>query len=495
MNLLDLPEELLVLCCEQIELKPVGIRVLRALRLTCKRLESVATKRIFSNLHMAPWTESANKARAILEDKRLMPLVTSISIEASLDDDNIKNDLGISWEVPDWCRGDEGYENDAEHEIDTNGVISTTFKDMLWDIGLFTNLRRFELRFNWAVWDEERDDYGGHDVIESTEYRAALLRNVLAALNHPRHPADKVHSLSIINLHDLSNYDILQSDDFKAVLSRLDTLKLSIASEYDDAAPENSIGIPDRHRFFGKDLLEFWLAPVSQNLVNLKLYGSCYWGYIPKCDFRGLQFPRLRRLALGNMTFTHDWQLDWILSHGQTLESLTLDDCPIVHDAKVYYPLDSERNVELSDDYQLDWSYEGQHVWSYPARWHDYFDKMASGLPRLCRFAIGHGPWNNYVGEDAVTEAFEAAARLEAKLDDTRYVIFHSGTGPSQWIEPEKNSYFDPEIGQQVEAMVYDCCWDDDDEPPLPEFPGCGKRDQEALDGLLEKVKGRNLGR
>lgn len=40
-------------------------------------------------------------------------------------------------------------------------------------------------------------------------------------------------------------------------------------------------------------------------------------------------FPNLRYLALGNHTFTQNWQVDWIISHGSSLVTLILEDCPI----------------------------------------------------------------------------------------------------------------------------------------------------------------------
>lgn len=38
---------------------------------------------------------------------------------------------------------------------------------------------------------------------EWTDYRETFFTKLLAALNHPEHPANKVHSLSIVHLQDL----------------------------------------------------------------------------------------------------------------------------------------------------------------------------------------------------------------------------------------------------------------------------------------------------
>lgn len=492
MNLFDLPDELLVLCCEHTDMLAA-----RALRSTCKRFVPLATKRLFSHVHLLPTTESAKKARAILEDRELMPLVTSISIQASLEDWDGNTDAHPDWDVPDVYANEPAYADDAEFGIEINGVLSKTFKDMLADVGLFKNLRRVELKFDWEVVGDSGDDSGNHK--EWREYREPFFKNVLGALNDSDHPADKVHSLSIRNLHDLTDYDIMRSEDFKAVISRLDSLELSIATEECSASPEREIEYAERHRFFGKDLIEFWLAPMQENLANLKIYSNCYWGYLPKCDFRPLHFPRLKTLAFGNMTFTHDWQIDWIVSHGATLQSLTLDDCPIVHDALMYNNLDSERCVKLQDDYSLQDG--GEHAaWTYPSRWHDYFRKLTAGLPRLRRFGVGHGPWDCGYSEDRATVPFEAAATLPAQLEAGRYVIFNGGIGPCQWIEPRAamDRYRDDDgIPKKITELEgqYDSCWDEDDDATPPSYPDCWDQDHEALDELMEAVNERRAGR
>jgi hypothetical protein len=307
MHFLELPEELIALCCKHIDSFTA-----RALRLTCKRLTPIATKNLLSHVHLLPTTESAKKARAILENEKLMPFVTVVSIKSSLE--NVTPDIWPVWDVPDdWRKDRPEYADETKHGLEINGVLSSAFKTMLDNIGLFKNLRRVELKFEWQVrglasWDDD----GNHK--ERTEYREPFLRNFFRALNHPEHPASKVQSLSICNLHDLSNHETLRSEDFKVVLSRVDNLELGIATEERKAGPEREIEYSERHQFFGTDLIDLWLAPVQHNLVNLKLYSNCYWGYLPKCDLRKLRFPRLKGLAFGRMTFTHDWQLPYFNS-------------------------------------------------------------------------------------------------------------------------------------------------------------------------------------
>ncbi|KAM0700435.1 hypothetical protein Q7P35_012156 [Cladosporium inversicolor] len=490
MNLLDLPEELLFLCCQHAD-----ISATRALRLTCKRMIRIATKGLFAHVHLLPTTASANKARVILENEDLMPLVTTISIRASLENHNSKK--RPTWGIPGWPEDNFDY-NGAIHGIEIDGLLSPTFKKMLNDIGLFKNLRRVDLKFDWEVKvDGSWDDSGNHK--ESQEYRDLFLQNFLRALNHPEHPASKVHGLSICNLQDLSDYEILGSEDFKSVLSRLDTLELNIATEERPTGRDQEIAYPERHQFFGADLVDLWLAPVQHNLVSLKLYSNCYWGYLPKCDLRKLHFPRLKRLALGKMTFTHDWQLDWILSHGQTLESLTLYDCPLVHDANVAQGMDSERYVTLHEG-TVDWDMDNERTWSYASRWHDYFRKMTTGLPHLQRFGMAHMPWGVDYYEttadggafyDCYRSAFETAAALPALLQGGRYFIFEWSY---QWVGPGGSHYgVYEDCTEKITELEgqYECGWEVDDEPPLPPYPDCWDRDQEAFDVFMAAVEAR----
>lgn len=481
MRLLDLPDELLVLCCDQVDTLAA-----KALRLSCTRFASLTSKRLYSRLQLLPTAASARKARAVLEDGRLNSLVTAISIQASLED--VDENLKPDWDVPVWRKHYPEYAEGVEHGIETNGVLAPEFKAVVDDVGRFRNLRRVEVKHDHvargAEWSNEER--------ESVEYREAFLKHVIRGLNHSDHPALQVDSLSICNLQNLTYHNVVQSDDFKAVLSRLRSLQLGIITEEHPSAPENEMNFPERHIFFGRDLLEHWLKPVQQKLVHLKLYSNCYWGYLPKCDLRGLHFPHLKSLAFGNMTFSHDWQLDWIVSHGGSLESLTLDDCPIIHDALTGQEIDAERYYILGDNVRLDQDCDHQFPWSYASRWHHYFRALRTGLPHLRHFGIGHGPWESLWEGVQLSAAFETAASLPAELLWSRYVVFDWGTGPSPWIEPEDWEGRDVPVNLNE---LYDLYWEDDDIGPNPSYPDCAGEDKKALDELVAAVEERRSGK
>jgi hypothetical protein len=111
-------------------------------------------------------------------------------------------------------------------------------------------------------------------------------------------------------------------------------------------------------------LPDVWLKPAQKNLTSLTIHSYDFWGYMPKADLRSAHFPDLRVLELANFAFTHDWKLDWILSHAKTLEELILDDCPTISYVYNYGEMDHEKYPE---DPRND--YGDDHMWEYPRTW------------------------------------------------------------------------------------------------------------------------------
>lgn len=80
MELLQLPEELLALCCSFAD--PMTSR---ALRLVCRRISPLATSRLFSRIYLEPTVASAAKVRHVLEHEKLRALVQTVTIRTSID--------------------------------------------------------------------------------------------------------------------------------------------------------------------------------------------------------------------------------------------------------------------------------------------------------------------------------------------------------------------------------------------------------------------------
>ncbi|PVH99865.1 hypothetical protein DM02DRAFT_487336, partial [Periconia macrospinosa] len=201
----------------------------------------------------------------------------------------------------------------------------------------FENLREFRLRFNCAC----INDYHRHfetEVAETIRFRTQVLLLAFETLARGIRSQTLPHfdTLTLENLQDSVSTTVYASKSFATVLSRIKKLHLSIATEYDEAAPEETIEKPACHKMFTHDLINRWLLPVQHHLTHLSIYGtSCLWGFYPFCDLRRTHFPYLQSLSLGNYTIAHTWQIDWILSHSSTLQELYLDYCPLLTIARL----------------------------------------------------------------------------------------------------------------------------------------------------------------
>lgn len=155
MQLLDLPNEILQLCCPGTDLDK--------LRLTCKRFAIMASKPLFAHVRLLPTTQSAAKLQSIIENESLAALVESITLQASTmgpgrcDEDEpapIWNvDLGVGTGSEDGRHNTDneyGIEPDdgCDEEFISERELSTIFKQTLHEIGRFSNLRSLELIYN-----------------------------------------------------------------------------------------------------------------------------------------------------------------------------------------------------------------------------------------------------------------------------------------------------------------------------------------------------------
>ena len=306
----------------------------------------------------------------------------------------------------------------------------------------FPNLSTVHIRFRDRFFNDETSGMNGRWMTEDTEFQIDVLKTVFATLNDKGSPTPKFRSLSIKNLQSNNDVEIRDSPDFKAVISRLAELHLAITAVDLGGYPENSIGLEAPHDFFKHGLLNSWLRPISGNLTHLMLHTNTYWGWTPAFDARVLHFPKLKYLALGNYTFAHDWQIDWITSQFPALETLVLRNCPIVF--YISYgeqpdlftlTISHEDHTEIlirESSKSLDNALCHHVHWVYNSRWHDFFPKLQVGLPSLTKFVYAHGEWlHTFDGGDAIDGDDEITSTLHHK----RYIAFHGGTGRSQWEE------------------------------------------------------------
>lgn len=135
------------------------------------------------------------------------------------------------------------------------------------------------------------------------------------------------------------------------------------------------------NRMFNSDLKSKWFEPLQPQLTHLTIStADCFWGFWPKCDLRVIYFPKLKSVSLGNFSFVHEWKFNWILSHGDTLEELLLDDCLIVTALAM---AETQPETTLCNFFK-----EVHH------RWYHVLLRFRVELPYLRHFALGCGNWD-----------------------------------------------------------------------------------------------------
>jgi hypothetical protein len=127
-----------------------------------------------------------------------------------------------------------------------------------------------------------------------------------------------------------------------------------------------------------KDLTKTWLGKSQNNLRELDLRFGSRVGFYPKLDLRDLLFRHLKVLKLSYITFTHQWQIDWICSHSPSLQNLSLEESPIIAQATTHMAVDYEG---YPDEDQL---FNGPPtVLTFHLRWSDVYEQFRTSLSEL----------------------------------------------------------------------------------------------------------------
>ncbi|KAL6233151.1 hypothetical protein BDW75DRAFT_252158 [Aspergillus navahoensis] len=368
----------------------------KALRLANRQLGAIGQYSIFQSLSVCPTEECYGRLESILKRADLVPHITKIYLN-TYDPRN-----------PPESQYDEGED-----------VASRLFSYLK----AMPRLKSVALRFHWECPDDLYDD-----VLQDESFRSEVMQEglkVLAAMPGLR-------DLALRDMYNVNETDPEAVENRNKILPMLRSLRLNItnvnrgmdgSSDYDRENPQ---------KFF-PELPSVWLRPCLSNLQHLTLYSSIYVGFYPKCDFRGLHFPNLKSLALGNHTFIHDSQLDWILSHAATLTGLYLDDCAIIHEAAVYTDPDRRCQTLLPPDaFRAHPHLPDRKVYtSYATRWADYFRAFKEKLVNLREFRYGHAPnwW------DDETTPFESEQKIRIGFGRESYMVFFHGILPSEYTK------------------------------------------------------------
>ncbi|KAJ0417585.1 hypothetical protein BJY00DRAFT_289237 [Aspergillus carlsbadensis] len=398
-GLSSLPTEILDRICSLVDFP-----TRKTLRLANQRLSTVGQRWVFDTAVVSPTDASCDRLDQVLKSTRLASYVTKIYLNTW----DLDNDI------------DDQYHQHEDAEEDTG--LQPRFWAILGRLEDFPRLQSVVLRFHQEC--DEDDEYS--DVPQSYDFRSAVMTRLMAVLAALPHPVQE------LALRDLQNINATGEEtvaNIQKVLGDLRSLRLNITN-----ISRGMSGSSDYHRDppqkFHSELPTFWLKPTMSTLEHLTLYSSLYIGFYPACDLRGIHFPGLKTLALGNHSFIHDSQLEWILSHGATLTELYMDDCVIVWEAGIYHQ-HCGPTLLPREAFHTHPDLPDQLYTTYNKRWADYFRAFETGLPKLQHFRFGHSPhwW------DDDTTPFEREADIEIGFHEECYAVFCDGFLPSEYMQ------------------------------------------------------------
>jgi hypothetical protein len=391
---------------------------LKSLRRVSKRFSGPATHELFSHIHVTGEWASQDRYNAILSSPELSKYVTDIHFGA----DDGTYDLYLFERYHEKIHY-QMLEADQRERIEAlKGIIKT-----ISDFPRFLNIHTIGLTFPPEVRARANSYLHRSQDPGTVEFQTGVLTTLFTSLL----PIANLRSLALQNLQNINDESLTSSSGFHSVLGRLTELRLRIATEQ----PFSMLyTLPYLTTFFSQ-LPPTWLSH-SPNLTSLSLSCDTYWGYIFGCDFRSLHLPNLKKLELGKYAISHDSQLNWIVSHGNTLEELVLKDVVILSYAYgLRYPtLESEHNeYALSND-----TFDTTHAWLHPHSWEDYFLKFKDELPKLKHFELNSD--------------LEGAGMVE-----NRYTAFYSGNpDPFTSLGQFVDSAAGQDYGDIFEGVLFD---------------------------------------
>ena len=385
MGFADLPNEILtIICCY------ISIPDLKTVRRLSQTFKPPATQRLFRVLILKPHLQSIQRWNNVFADTELQCLVKFAVIETFPD---------LYWDSND-------YEYiDGQYDKYKGWILPEGFIAAIGTLSQgFLKTCSIKIKFSRDVTNEPR--VSRITSAEPPTRRRMLLESVFTtlAIRSVNNELANVDVLKVSNLSNFTHDTIAVSNSFQMGMRVLKELHIQVRQDVDPVPSENEFDFPG-DSYFMPHLKSQWLEPIASQLTSLSLYFDEYWGVVPILELKGMKFPRLRSLALGNYTFGYEWQLDWLISL-TSLEILMLENCPILliiafFDLEMQtYGVDASgwRRVRLNN-MEAD-PYEGDEVFENPARWSRYFDRIR-GLPNLVEFGFGCADWSS--GADKVS--------------------------------------------------------------------------------------------
>ena len=511
------------------------VEVIKLLRLTCKQFEDICTDLLFETVSLHA---EQNAFQAHHGGSRTTRIRGAFSQADVREESDPRSSVSKFMEVVN--HGELGRKVrsvvlrttvDDEEASEGSDRMTEAWRDAVKSIDRFPHLSSVHIRFREQCHAEDERYYAW--VTEDEEFRTDVLLTTFKALSSQTSRANHLKTLSITNLQNINNDDLVNSSKFKNVLSRISELNLLIVVEIEDACPEGYTQLKALYDFHSAGLYNAWLQPTCENLTQLTLFTNTYWGWLPSFDLRGVLFPNIKYLALGNFTFAHDWHIDWLTSHFGELETLIMVDCPIlfhIYEGGSLYEYSSKVNredhvklalppvqdqsttgnePEENEDHDND---DHNNHMLYGSRWYNFFPKFEAKMLHLTKFVYAHEGWPNIFNME---QAFAERDLLVSSLGPKRYVAFNGGIGPSPWVEGDDLSkdgdadegwysndgvkVMNPATSEETFRFSNADDDDDDDVPSRRDTTAseevcetdCQKRDREAFHSLLSTVAWR----
>ncbi|KAF4433441.1 f-box protein [Fusarium austroafricanum] len=396
---LPLPPEIVTLICSSLS-KPDLLR----LRLTCHKLNDVATPFAFGAFYLRAYGDSPKNFTAIAKSVHLRGYVREITVDTNVG---------------------PGF----EYESYNTYPFPHGFFNALPYLRCFTKATRLHLRFNEYSGSEETEF--GDDVVEKWPFRYRILDTVFHCVTGLWTNSRQVEIDSTASLEAFEpEYSDNESDFVPGYVIQLEELTISNLGEYNDPDLASSIAwhkllsLPslkdlkllitmekawtrdnymlytEKYEFF-QTLPSNWLSPsLTDNLRDLSLYYADYWGWFPRMNLYDLSsLPQLKVLALGNFVFSDERQTDWIATVGHNngsggLEELYLDDCSILFEATQVVPLTGDK-YPVSETFiramERD-NFDGD-ITFYSMRWHHVLSTWREKMKGLKTFIMSHSDW------------------------------------------------------------------------------------------------------
>lgn len=162
------------------------IASLRNLRLASSHFSTLCATQLYSCVRLLPTEESTALYNEILSTPSAAQLVQKVILQTRMVPGGSDST---------WARQGPGPGDDYRKP-------HSYFLAALDQVGLFPNLTHAEMVFSITCNGPSAHLFG--DEIEDVEFREQVLSAFYAGLNHPKHPAAKVHDLSIKNLQDIT---------------------------------------------------------------------------------------------------------------------------------------------------------------------------------------------------------------------------------------------------------------------------------------------------